>query len=183
MALSATLYRFNIDLSDVDRGVYEQFEVRAAQHPSETLPYLLTRLIAYCLCYEEGIAFSRGLSVADEPAVWVKDLQGNTQAWIEVGTPSPERLHKAAKAVSRVSVYTHHNIDLLKKNFRGKHVHRLDEIEFHEVDPEFLTALQTVIDRSNTWSIARNDGEIYLTANGQSFNTRLTLHKLSSDAS
>lgn len=181
MALSATLYRFNIDLSDVDRSVYEQFEVRAAQHPSETMPYLLTRLLAYCLSYEEGIAFSRGLSVAEEPAVWVKDLQGNTQAWIEVGTPSPERLHKAAKAVPRVSIYTHHNVELLKKNFRGKHVHRLDEIDVHVVDPAFLNALESLLDRSNTWSIARNDGEIYLTANTQTLNTRLTQHTLVSD--
>jgi uncharacterized protein YaeQ len=178
LALSATLYRFNVDLSDVDRGVYEQFELRAAQHPSETLAYLLTRTIAYCLSYEEGIAFSRGLSVAEEPALWVKDLQGNTQAWIEVGTPSPERLHKAAKAVRRVSIYTHHDVELLKKNFRGKHVHRLDEIDVHCVDAAFIRSLEAMIERSNSWSIARNDGEIYVTAKDQTITTRLTRHTL-----
>jgi len=180
MALTATLYRFNIDLSDVDRSVYEQLEVRAAQHPSETSRYLLTRVLAYCLCYEEGIAFSRGLSAADEPALWVKDLQGNTQAWIEVGSPSPERLHKARKAVRRVCVFTHHDVELLKKAVRGKNVHHADEIEVYAVDPAFLDTLGALTERSNDWTLARNDGEIYLTTTkgGQTLATRLSLHSL-----
>lgn len=178
MALSATMYRFNIDLSDVDRGVYEQLELRPAQHPSEATRYLLTRVLAYCLCYEEGITFTRGLSVADEPAIWVKDLQGNTQAWIEVGTPSAERLHKAKKAVSRVSVFTHHDIELLKKVLRGQKVHRAEEIEVYAVDPAFLDALEKLIDRTNSWTLARNDGEIYVTAKDQTVTTRLVRHVL-----
>lgn len=173
MALSATLYRFNIELSDVDRGAYAQLELRPAQHPSETLAYLLTRVLAYCLCYEEGIAFSRGLSVADEPAVWIKDLQGNTQAWIEIGAPSPERLHKATKAVPRVFVYTHHDVALFKKSLRGKHIHRVDEIEAYEVDPSFIAELEPLTERANHWTLARNDGEIYVTVKDQTFTTRL----------
>lgn len=178
MALTATLYRFNIELSDVDRGVYEALELRPAQHPSETLRYLLTRVLAYCLCYEEGITFTRGLSVVDEPAVWVKDLQGNTLAWIEVGTPSPERLHKASKAVKRVIVFTHHNVELLKKSLQGKHVHNLDTIETFEVDSAFLDALEAVTERSNSWTLARNDGEIYVTVGDQTITTRLKQHQL-----
>jgi uncharacterized protein YaeQ len=52
MALSATVYHLQVDLSDVDRGVYEALDLRVARHPSETMRYLLTRVIAYCLCYE-----------------------------------------------------------------------------------------------------------------------------------
>jgi uncharacterized protein YaeQ len=55
----------------------------------------------------EGIGFSKGLSDPDEPAVLVRDLTGALQAWIEVGLPEPERLHRAAKAAPRVAVYTH----------------------------------------------------------------------------
>lgn len=182
MALSATLYRFNIDLSDVDRGVYEQLELRAAQHPSETLPYLLTRVMAYCLSYEEGIAFSRGLSVADEPAVWVKDLQGTTQAWIEVGSPSPERLHKATKAVPRVSVFSHHGLDLLKKAIAAATVHRVEDIELYAVEPQFIAALEPLTERTNAWSIARNDGEIYVTTKTQTLTTKLERHPLGRNA-
>jgi uncharacterized protein YaeQ len=178
VALTATMYRFDIDLSDVDRGVYEQLELRVAQHPSEAMRYLLTRLMAYCLSYEEGIAFSRGLAVADEPALWVKDLQGNTQAWIEVGTPSAARLHKATKAVARVAVWTQHAVELLQKSVRGKDVHRAAEIEVYAVEPAFLDALELLTERSNAWTLARNDGEIYVTAKGQTLTTRLERHAL-----
>lgn len=179
MALSVTMYRFDVDVSDVDRNVYEKLDLRAAQHPSETMPYLLTRVLAYCLSYEEGIAFSRGLAVPDEPAVWVKDLQGTTQAWIEVGTPSAERLHKATKAVARVSVYTQHDIELLKRALRGHKVHRLEEIEVFALAPTFLSELEALVERSNSWSIARSDGEIYVTVKDKSLTTRLVQHTLS----
>jgi uncharacterized protein YaeQ len=178
MALSATLYRFDLELSDVDRNVYEKLELRAAQHPSETTRYLLARVLAYCLAYEEGITFTRGLAVADEPALWVKDLQGNTQVWIEIGNPAPERLHKAAKAVPRIVVFTHHDVELLKKSLRGKNVHHADAIEVYAIDSSFLAALEPLLERSNSWSLARSDGELYVTAKGQTLTTRLVAHSL-----
>lgn len=178
MALSVTMYRFDVEVSDVDRGVYEKLELRAAQHPSETIPYLLTRVLAHCLSYEEGLQFSRGLAFPEEPALWVKDLQGVTQAWIEVGTPSAERLHKATKAVKRVSVYTQHDVELLQRAVRGQKVHRMEEIEVFAVEPSFLKELEGVLERSNTWSVSRSDGEIYVAAKDQTFNTRLVQHTL-----
>lgn len=178
MALTATMYRFDIDLSDVDRGVYERLELRAARHPSETMRYLLTRVLAYCLSHQEGIAFTRGLAEADEPALWVKDLQGSTRVWIEVGAPSAERLHKASKAVPRVMVFTHHAVDLLQNAVRGANVHRVEEIEVYAVDPGFLDALEPLIERKNAWTLARNDGELYVTVNEQSLTTRIERHTL-----
>jgi uncharacterized protein YaeQ len=69
--------------SHVDRGVYETLELRLARHPSESPEYLVTRLLAYCLEYTEGIAFSKGLSDPDEPAIVVRDLTGALRAWIK----------------------------------------------------------------------------------------------------
>ena len=71
--------------------------LRVAQHPSESADYLLTRLLAYCLEYTEGIAFSKGLSNPEEPAIAVRDLTGALQTWIDIGTPAGDRLHKAAR--------------------------------------------------------------------------------------
>src|ERR1041384_5848569 len=114
MALSATVYHLQIDLSDVDRNVYQQLDLRIARHPSETMRYLLARTLAYALLHEEGIAFSKGgLSDPDEPALSIRDLQGNLRAWIEIGAPSAERLHKASKASPRVAVFTYANPELL----------------------------------------------------------------------
>ena len=69
MALTATIYNIDIDLADGDRQVYETLALRVARHPSESEAYLLTRVLAYALEYREGIAFSRGLSDPDEPAI------------------------------------------------------------------------------------------------------------------
>ena len=107
MALTATIYVFTVRIADADRGLYETVNLRLARHPSETAEYLLTRLFAYCLEYTEGLTFSKGLSDPDEPALAVRDLTGALQAWIDIGTPEPARLHKASKAAPRVAVYVH----------------------------------------------------------------------------
>ena len=119
MALTATMHHVEVTLSDVDRGVYEALDLRIAQHPSESMRYMLTRTLAYCLSYEEGIAFSKGgLSSTDEPAISVKDPTGILLAWIEIGSPSAERLHKASKAARRVAVFTHAELAQLRKEDR-----------------------------------------------------------------
>src|SRR5688572_18450792 len=98
MALGATIHAFTVRLSHVDRNIYENLDLRLARHPSETAEFLVTRLLAYCLEHTEGIAFSKGLSDPDEPAIVVRDLTGALRGWIEVGAPEAPRLHKAAKA-------------------------------------------------------------------------------------
>jgi uncharacterized protein YaeQ len=163
MALGATVYHLQIDLSDVDRNVYQTLDLRVARHPSESMRYLLTRVLAYCLCHEEGIAFSRGLSTTEEPAVWVKDLQGNLRLWIEVGTPSPERLHKASKACPRVAVFTQHDPGLLEKAARGKSIHRAADIAIFALPPAFLDALEAAIERNSKWVVVHTGGQLYVT--------------------
>ncbi|HEY6510170.1 MAG TPA: YaeQ family protein [Vicinamibacterales bacterium] len=164
MALSATVYRLQIGLSDVDRGVYQELDLRLGRHPSESMAYLLTRVIAYCLCWEEGIAFSKGgLSSPDEPAISSRDLQGSLRLWIEIGTPTPERLHKASKASPRVVVFTQNDPDLLRRAMRGKTIHRAAEIEVYAVDSELLAALEAVTERNTHWSLTHNEGVLYVT--------------------
>jgi uncharacterized protein YaeQ len=167
MALTATMYVFHVDLSDVDRGVYDTFELRLARHPSETLRYLLTRLFAYCLAYEEGIAFSKeGLSNADEPPLSVRDRTGLLQAWIDVGVPSAERLHKAAKAAPRVSVYTAADIALLQREAATRAIHKVDAIDVWRLDPALLDAVAERLGRTTRLGITRTDGALYVTLEG-----------------
>src|SRR5512140_1214150 len=107
MALPATLRKFEIALADSDRGVYEQLDWRVAQHPSENERYLVARVLARALEHGDGLEFSKGgVSDDDEPALVQRDLRGDLVAWIEIGTPSADRLHKATKASPRVAVYT-----------------------------------------------------------------------------
>jgi uncharacterized protein YaeQ len=179
MALAATVYRLQIDLSDVDRGVYQALDLRLARHPSESMPYLLTRVIAYCLCHDEGIGFSKGgLSDTDEPPVAIRDLQGTLRTWIDVGTPSAERLHKASKACDRVVVFTQHDPALLQKQARDKAIHRAESIEVYALEPAFLDALAAVTDRNARWSLTHTEGVLYVTAGEQNLSSTVTRHTL-----
>lgn len=167
MALTATPYHFKIALSDVDRGVYEALEFKAARHPSESEEYLATRVLAYCLEYAEGIAFSRGLSDPDQPALAVRDLTGVLKSWIEIGAPDAARLHKAAKAAPRVAVYTHRDPAALKKLWDGEKIHRAEEIELYAFDREFIAAFVKRLDRRMKLELSVSDRFLYLTAGGE----------------
>jgi uncharacterized protein YaeQ len=168
MALTATIHRFRVTLSDVDRAVYESLDLRVARHPSESARYFVTRTLAYCLSYEEGIAFSKGgLSSADEPPIAVRDPTGILLAWIDVGSPSAERLHKAAKAARRVALFTHVEPALLRREASSRAVHRLEEIEVYRFEPALLDAVEGAIDRSTELEIVRTDGRLYVTVDGK----------------
>ena len=156
------MYVFEVRLADADRAVFEVLTIRAARHPSETAEYLLTRLIAYCLEYSEGIAFSKGLSDPDEPAIAVRDLTGAMQAWIEVGVPDASRLHKAAKAAPNVAVYSHRGLDQLAARLAGERIHRAAEIRLHAVNPELLAELVARLDRRMNLDLAVSDRTLYV---------------------
>jgi uncharacterized protein YaeQ len=179
MALTATMFRLKVQLSDSDRNVYEELDLRLAQHPSETAPYLVTRALAYCLSYEEGIAFSHGLASADEPAVWVKALDGRLTAWIEVGTPSGERLHRASKACPRVVVFTHHDPALLVREVERTSIHRLEHIEAYAPDRALIDALVARLARTMQWELSRAGGHLYVSVGGEALDGALTPMTLS----
>ncbi len=166
MALPATVRRFEIQLADTDRGVYETLTLRVAQHPSESEVYLVARVLARCLEHEESVDFSRGLDAPDEPAVWQRDLTGELRAWIEVGSPSPERLHRASKTGARVSIYAWKDPARLAREIAAFGVHRADELALFALPPELLAALAATLDRVNRWEVAISGGTLYVTVGG-----------------
>lgn len=173
MALSATMRRFEIELADSDRGVYEALDLRVAQHPSESERYLIARVLARALEHAEGVGFSKGLCVDDEPAVWQRDLRGDLQAWIEVGAPSTDRLHKAAKTCPRVVVYAWKSPDQLAQAIVDAAVHRAEHIAIRGLDPALLDAVAATLDRNNKWALSVTGGTLYLEIGGKTFEGEL----------
>jgi len=178
MALGATIHTFAVQLADVDRGVYEELALRVARHPSETESYMMTRVLAYCLEYEEGIVFSEGISSTDEPAVLVRDLTGALIAWIEVGAPDADRLHHGSKLAERTVVYTHRDPAKVMAPWAGKRIHRSDAIVLHSFDPGFIDAAVTAVERRNTMTVSITEGELYLDLNGTSMSTTIHDHRI-----
>jgi uncharacterized protein YaeQ len=164
VALTATMRRFTVALADSDRSVYEELDLRVAQHPSESERYLVARVLARCLEHGEGLEFSKGgVSDDEEPALVQRDLRGDLVAWIEIGHPTPDRLHKASKASPRVVVYAWNTPEKLAAAVAERGIHRADALELYALDPEVLDAAAATLDRTNRWDLAITGGAIYLT--------------------
>ncbi|MES1183207.1 MAG: YaeQ family protein [Myxococcales bacterium] len=164
MALTATVYKLGIALSDVDRGVYQQLDLRIARHPSESARYFWQRTLAYCLSYEEGIAFSKGgLSDSDEPPVSIVDPTGILLAWIDVGSPSADRLHRASKAARRVALFSATDRVLLEREAASRKIHALEEIAVFLLDGSFLDTLETHLQKHLEIELVRSDSTLYVT--------------------
>jgi uncharacterized protein YaeQ len=181
MALGATVYVFDIRLADADRNVYETLSLRVARHPSESEEYLLTRVIAYCLEYTEGLTFSSGgLSNPDEPALAVRDLTGVLQSWIEIGAPEAARLHKASKAARRVAVYAHKDIDLLLAKLQGERIHRADALELYAVDRVLLAAMVGRLTRRMAFDLSVAERNLYVTTGDDTLSGIIERHSIGS---
>lgn len=178
MALTATLYTIDVALSNVDRGVYEQLSIKAARHPSESEEFFLTRVLAYCLEYQEGIEFSKGgIADAADPAITVKDLTGAWKSWIEVGAPDAARLHQASKASPRVALYTHKEPRILLRGYEGAKVHKAEQVEIFAFGRELLASLAEHLDRRTKWTLSVTDDQLFIDVAGGSYSG--TLERLS----
>ncbi|CAN5390842.1 YaeQ family protein [soil metagenome] len=178
MALTATIYNFDVQLADVDRGVYESLSFKVAQQPSETAEYLLSRVLAYCLEYAEGIAFSKGIAEPDVPALSVRDLTGALQVWIDVGAPDAARLHKASKASPRVAVYTHRDPARLVTLLAGEKIHRAAVLELYGLSRELIDGLVQRLDRRNKWEMSITDRHVYVAVDGVTIEGDVERHAL-----
>lgn len=173
MALPSTIYRVTIELSDLDRTVFETLQVTAAQHPSETEERLVARLLAYALFHEEELQFTKGICDGDVPDLWRKGPDGRVVTWIEVGLPEPERLLKACRHAEKVivlacgrglSVWEQQHLEKLK---------RVNNLMITVVDQPFITSLIRHLQRSVSWSITITEGSIYLQVAGETLETTL----------
>ena len=178
VALSSTVYSFDIDLADSDRGVYESLSLRMARHPSESEEYLVARLLAYCLEYTEGIEFSRGLCDPDDPAIAVRDLTGRLQAWIDIGAPDAARLHKASKLAPRVAVYTHKDVGQLLRNLRGEKIHHAESVEIHAIDRGLIALVAARLERRMAFSLSVHEREIYVSMGADTVSGGVVRHAL-----
>jgi len=167
MALTATIYNLDVQLSDTDRGVYEALAFKVAQQPSESDEHMMARVLAYCLEYTEGIGFSKGIAEPEEPALFVRDLTGALRAWIDIGSPDAARLHKASKAAPRVVVYTHKDPAQLVRALEGERIHRAEALELYALDRPLIGELVSRRERRTRFDLTVTEGHLYVTIDGE----------------
>ena len=173
MALPSTVYRVTIQLSDIDRGVYETLQTTVARHPSETEERLVARLLAFSLFYEEQLLFTKGVSAGDEPDLWAKGPDDRVLLWIEVGLPDAERVIKAGRHAVRIVLIASGKA---LSNWEQQQLPKLEGVVNLAVitfDQAFIAALVTKLDRSINWSITITDGNLYLNVGTETFETMI----------
>ncbi len=173
MALPPTIYRASIELADTDRGCYETLTATLARHPSETAERLVTRLLAYALCYEEELVFTKGISAGDEPDLWRKGPDGRILLWIEVGLPEAERLLKSARHAERVVLFAYGGS---RWRWEAQHLAKLgraENITVLSVAQEFIDQLVEQLQRGIHWSLTVTDGSLYLNVAGTTLESTL----------
>ena len=170
MAQPSTLYRFRIDLTDIDRGVYKSLDFRVAMHPSESESYLVTRVLAYALNYQDDLQFSKeGLGNPEDPSISIADPGGGYKLWIEIGNPSIKRIHKSTKSAHKVKVYTYKNPELLIEELLTDKIYQPERIELYHFSDRFLDPLAETLERDNSWNLIHQEGSLTIQVREDAF--------------
>lgn len=163
MALPSTVYKACIELSDIDRGVYETLQATVARHPSETGERLVARLLAYAILHEPELTCTKGICATDEPDLWVKGADGRVRFWVEVGLPEPDRLIKASRHAERVALLA---CGRALAGWDQQHLARLEKVPnltVISIDQSLIARLASQLERTINWSITITEGTLYLT--------------------
>ena len=175
MALPSTIYRANLQLADIDRGVYETFQTTVARHPSETAERLVARLLALAIFSEPDLAFTKGLSAADEPDLWAIGADGRVRLWVEVGAPDSDRILKACRHAERVALLA---CGRALSSWDQQHLPKLDGVRNLTVvslDQLFVSTLASSLERSINWSVTITEGRMYLMNGDAAYETPIQI--------
>jgi len=164
MALKATIFKADLQIADMDRNYYQGHALTLARHPSETDERMMVRLLAFALYAEEYLAFGKGLSAEDEPDLWMKDLTGAIELWIEVGLPDEREIRKACGKSNRVVVlcYGGRGADLWWNQNRDK-LERLRNLVVMNLPPATSQDLAALAQRNMSLLCTIQDGQAWLT--------------------
>ena len=165
--MGASVVRFEVSLSQVDDGRYESLEFRLAIHPSETDLFTVTRALAYVLWYEEGMYVSPGICKGEDPPLSIVGLDGVPRLWIDIGNPSPDRVHKASLSHGRVRLLTWREPEAIRARLAAK-VSHMDRVEVFGLPEPLVRELAETLDRRNDWSVTVTEGLVYVEAGGRS---------------
>ena len=178
MALAPVLYDFDVTLSHVDRSLDQRLLIKAARHPSESMPRLWLRVLAYCWQWEERIGFGPGLAEPETPDLEVLDLTGERTLWIRVGKAEPGKIQRVAdrNSGSRVLVLfdSPARLDAFVQAAREEEVRRLERVELVAVDPALLAALSESEERRWKLSLTIVGEHLYVETAGRSFDGPLS---------
>ena len=107
MAVKSTIFKVELEVTDMDRNHYQDYQLTIARHPSENDERMMVRLLSFALNAHEFLQFTKGLSTDDEPDIWQKSLSDEIELWIDLGQPDEKRIRKACGRAKKVMIYTY----------------------------------------------------------------------------
>ena len=174
MALKATIFKAELQVSDLDRGHFATHALTIARHPSETDQRMMVRLLAFALNAHEMLEFGRGLSAEDEPDLVQRDLTGAIELWIDVGLPDEREVRKAAGRAKRVIVYTYGGrAAALWWSQNGAALGRLANLSVVDIPEETSTALGAMAGRTMKFDCTIQEGQVWLSHEGSTLHFEL----------
>ena len=163
MAIKATIYKADLSIADMDRNYYHEHTLTIARHPSETDERVMIRVLAYALHADPALAFTKDLFDVDEPALWLKDLTGAIDLWIEVGQPDEKRLLKAAGRAEKVIVYSYSATSSIWFKGIANKIERAKNVSVINIPAEISAQLEKMALRSMALQCTIQDGQVWLT--------------------
>jgi len=163
MALKATIYKADLSIADMDRNYYQEHSLTIARHPSETDERVMIRLLAFALHADPALVYGKDLFDVEEPALWLKDLTGAIQTWIEVGQPDEKRLLKAAGRAEKVVVYSYSATSSIWFKGLANKIERARNVSVINIPSSTSAQLEKMAQRSMQLQCTIQDGQIWLT--------------------
>ena len=162
MALKSTIYKANLQVADMDRHYYAEHALAIACHPSETVQRMMVRVAVFAMNAHEQLEFGKGISDAEEPDLWQKDLTGAIENWIEVGQPEERRILKACGRSNQVMIYAYSNsASIWWKSVEGK-LARAKNLQVMQIDSSSLPELEKLCQRSMQLQVTIQEGEVWM---------------------
>jgi len=176
MALKPTIFKMNINVSNLDSDVYETIPLTVAKHPSETSERMVTRILAFVLNNQEFLTFTKGLSEADDPDIWAKNYSDEFLLWIDVGEPSFERIKKACRQAKAAKIYTFNTKANVWWKQSEKDFNTIDA-DVYQFDFEQIQTFAALIERTMDFSITITENIFYIATDKGSCEVNLTTLK------
>ncbi len=178
MAISATIFKANLQISDLNRNYYAEHELTLARHPSETDERMMVRLVAFALHADERLSFTRGLCADEEPDLWLKSFSDEIELWIDVGQPDERRIRKACSRAGQVNLYLYggRGADIWWQKNADK-LERFENLKVLELPDAACRQLISLVQRNMQIQCTIQDGEIWLSEGDVSVDLTLLVRK------
>ncbi|NOX42717.1 MAG: YaeQ family protein [Gammaproteobacteria bacterium] len=178
MALKSTIFKAELQITDMDRNYYQNHTLTIARHPSETEQRMMVRLLAFGLHASDDLVFTKGLSTNDEPDLWQISLNGEIQVWIDLGQPDEKRIRKACGRAKHVFIYTYQQRSavLWWEQIKNK-LDRFDNLSVINIPDDSVQILAKLAQRNMQLQVSIQDGLCWFANDDQTVQIDQTIWK------